>query len=281
MGSADGGRLGIRKVINKGPDADRWNLLIFAEGYKKSDVGAGSKFDQDAQALFTELLTVSPFGEFKSAINLFLVDTWSIDSGAFLPTCGGLPAGPAKRTYFDSSWCNFGRLEYLSVNADAVKLEAATLKPQYDAIIVLVNENSYGGSGDRHVAVCTREVTTRRLVAHELGHAAFKLADEYESSGRVHSTTEPQAANVTVKLTTLKWTKTPGVPIPSRRNQGCAQLMQNPAVPVGAVGAFEGGRNYECNVYRPSLTCMMRDWSSDFCKVCKAEIRARLTPFLP
>lgn len=281
MGSADGGRLGIRKVRNKGPDADRWNLLIFAEGYQQGDVGAGSKFDQDARNLFDELMSISPFSEFKSAINLFCVDTWSIDRGAFLPPCTGQPAGAAKRTYFDSSFCNYGRLEYLSVDADAVKLEAASLNPHYDALIVLVNEDVYGGSGDRNVAVCTRDVPTRRLVAHELGHAAFKLADEYERSGRVHSASEPQAPNVTVTLAPLKWTATSGVAIPTRRNPACGQFTTNAAVPLATVGAFEGGRNFECKVYRPSQACMMRDWTSDFCPVCKKAIRAVLQPYMP
>lgn len=282
MGSADGGVNGITKIVNKGPDGTRWDLLIFAEGYQPADLGNGKKFDKDARALVADLLLVSPFNEFKQAINVFRVDTWSTDKGAWMPPPCGLP-GPPKKTLFDARFCTNGRKEYLTVDTDAVIAMAAAIYPQYEALVVLVNEDQYGGSGDRQVAVCTRKPSTRKLVAHELGHAAFDLADEYEGPG-THGPDEPLAANVTVETRSshLKWKPllTPGVPIPTTLNPVCGTSLTT-TLPASTVGAFEGGRTRQCNVFRPSANCRMRTATAEFCKVCKAEIRARLTPFLP
>jgi IgA Peptidase M64 len=282
MGSSDGGYNGITKIINKGPDGTRWDLLIFAEGYQAADLGNGKKFDKDARALVADLLLVSPFNEFKQAINVFRVDTWSIDKGAWMPPpCG--PPGPPKKTLFNAQFCGGGRKEYLTVNTDAVIEMAAAIYPKYEALVVLVNEDEYGGSGDSHVAVCTRKPTTRKLVAHELAHAAFALDDEYEGPG-THGFEEPLAANATIETrsTHLKWKAllSPGVPIPTTLNPVCGASKTTTLAP-GTVGAFEGGRKLTCNVFRPSVKCRMRDFNSEFCKVCKAEIRARLTKFLP
>jgi hypothetical protein len=282
MGGSNGGYIGITKIIDKGPDGTRWDVLIFAEGYQLADLGNGKKFDKDARALMADLLLVSPFNEFKSAINVFRVDTWSTDKGAWLPPpCG--PPGPPKKTLFDARFCNNNRKEYLTVDTDAVIEMAAAIYPHYEALVVLVNEDEYGGSGDRHVAVCTRKPSTRKLVAHELGHAAFDLADEYEGAG-AHGPDEPLAANVTLEMRSshIKWKPllSPGVPIPTTLNPVCG-ATKTTALPASTVGAFEGGRTRTCRVFRPSINCRMRDWNSDFCKVCKAEIRARLTQFLP
>lgn len=282
MGRTDGGYQGIKKIINKGPDGTRWDLLIFAEGYQAADLGDGRKFDNDARALVADLLLVSPFYEFKSAINVFRVDTWSTEKGAWLPPpCG--PPGPPKKTLFDARFCNGGRKEYLTVDTDAVIEMAVAIYPKYEALVVLVNEDEYGGSGDAGVAVCTRKPSTRKLVAHELGHAAFDLADEYEEPG-VHGNFEPLAANVTIETRSshLKWGAllSPGVPIPTTLNPVCG-ASKTTTLPASTVGAFEGGRKRQCKVFRPSVKCRMRDWNTEFCKVCKAEIRARLTPFLP
>jgi hypothetical protein len=282
MGRADGGFKGITKIVDNGPDGTRWDLLVFAEGYQVGDLGTGRKFDQDVRALIADLARISPFDEFTTAVNVFRVDTWSTDKGAWMPPpCG--PASAPKKTLFDSRFCHNGRKEYLTVDTDWVKEFAANVYPKYEALVVLVNEDEYGGSGDGNVAVCTRKPSTRKLVAHELGHAAFDLADEYEGPG-THPAVEPLAANVTVETiaANLKWKSllTPGAPVPTTRNAVCGACLTT-SLPANTVGAFEGGRTRECNVYRPSVNCRMRDWNSQFGKPCKAEIRARLTPFLP
>jgi IgA Peptidase M64 len=282
MSSAEGEYVRIRKIVDKGPDSARWNLLIFAEGYLQGDLGYNKKFHKDAMALVADLLTVSPFDEFKTAVNVHRVDISSAEKGAWMPPpCGS--AGPPKKTFFDARFCNGGRQEYLTVDTDAVIALAKNIFPEFDALVVLVNEDVYGGSGDFGVAVCTRKPSTRKLVAHELGHSAFALADEYDGPN-VHANEEPAAANVTLETRSahLKWKGllSQGVPIPTTLNATCGASKTTTLGP-GTVGAFEGARTCQCNVFRPSANCRMRDWTAQFCKVCKAEIRARLQPFLP
>jgi hypothetical protein len=282
VGAADGGYDGITKIINRGPDDKRWNLVIFAEGYQRPTAWPGSPFDLHARALHAGLMLIPPFGAFAAAINVHRVDTWSVDSGAKDPTkCGGTGHNP--RTFFDAKFCNYNRREYVTVAHTRVTQLANAICPHWDALLVLVNSTEYGGSEEAHVAVSTLHNNGIYLAAHELGHS-FGLADEYGNTGRHSTALEPAIPNITIQtsMATLKWAgfSNPTVPIPTERPGLCTSRPIRHPVPPGTVGAFEGARSKGCDVYRPQSTCMMRDGVHYFCAVCQHHISARLAEHL-
>lgn len=271
--------VGTTQIVNTGPASKRWDLVIISEGYQSSDL---PQFALDANALKTALLATPPFSLMTAAINVFRIDVASTDSGADEPAaCGG--GGATRDTYLDATFCGNGSLwRYLTVNKNRAKLLANQITPYWDAVIVIVNTPHYGGSALGQVAVCSKHPQTIDIALHELGHV-FGLADEYEEGFGKYTSPEPASVNVTKKTTALKWggQVLPTTAVPTRLNGKC-RTNQGPTgpVPKGVIGALEGAKGYECNIYRPSDACKMRDVSDDFCVICQDHIRAKLATFL-
>lgn len=287
MSTADGTVIGTTQIIDHGSPAKRFNLVLVAEGYQQSEM---AQFAADAQQFTNHLFNTPPFDELQCAINVYRVDVASTDSGADDPVaCGGSGATPA--TYFDASFCNSGIRRLLLVDVGAVQNVVNAQVPQWHQIIVIVNSSIWGGSGGSIAATSTAP-SWENIAIHELGHAVFGFADEYEywegcgiDTDRDNYTGgEPSEPNVTIDTnrTTIKWRNLilATTPIPTTSNANCTQCDPQPSpVPVGTVGVFEGARYYHCGIYRPEFNCMMRNLSP-FCAVCHQSIRRTLSPYL-
>ena len=187
-------------------------------------------------------------------------------------------------TFFDASFCNNGLHRFLQVDSKAVLKAVDAALPEYDAVVVMVNSPLFGGSGEGQVAVCSREARANDIALHELGHAAFDLADEY-SEGKVnHRPIEPSQVNVTIQKTLAKFEmEAVSSPLarrfPRRPTRGAGSTSLT--APAGAgVGTYEGARRFKCRVYRPAYDCKMRNLHHGFCEVCQAHITKLLTPYL-
>lgn len=290
MGSADGQVLRITKTVDNGPDSKRFNLVLVAEGYQQKEIPAF----QNRVARFTNhLLTTKPFDTFKYAINVYRIDVASTDSGADDPrACGG--SGVVCDTYFDASFCNQNIRRFMSVNESLVRSEVEANILDWRQIVVIVNSSRVGGYGGG-IAVTTTSSGWENIALHEIGHSAFRLADEYDywagpnSDGNRRNQyvgAEPVEPNVTMntKWHSIKWGSliVAGTPIPTTTNPDCSKCdSQGSPVTVGTVGAFEGAYNYHCLVYRPDHDCKMRNVTRPFCAVCQDCIRKELQVFPP
>ncbi|MET8777212.1 M64 family metallopeptidase [Nocardia sp. NPDC004654] len=293
MGIGDGSVLGATKILDHGPDSDRWTLVLVAEGYRAAEI---EKFATDAQSFVATLLGTAPFDRLQAALNVYRLDVASTDSGADDPTacCG---TGSVAATYFDASFCNSGARRLLVVDTATVMSTVGADVPAWNMIMVLVNSKVYGGSGGA-VAVFSMAAGAAEIGLHEMGHTAFGLADEYEyylECGRDvgrdrHPTVEPDFPNVTIdsNRATIKWRDLvlAGTPMPTTSNTDCSicDPQSNPRAP-DTVGAYEGANYYHCGVFRPQFDCRMRtvDRCSPrpFCAVCRRRITETLTPLLP
>ncbi|MEV4431102.1 M64 family metallopeptidase [Streptomyces sp. R-07] len=289
MGTGDGTVLGTTLLHNSGPAASRWNLVLLSEGYKSSEM---TQWHTDAQFFVSQLFAMPPFNEpaVQGRINIHRVDVTSTDSGADDPApCGGTGATP--KTYFNATYCSGGLDRLLTADTAIVQGVLKAQVPSWHQAIVVVNNTKYGGSGGA-IAVSSTATNWVTVAAHELGHSAFGLADEYESwagcgSGETgrdsYSGIEPTAPNITLDTgrTTIKWLALvqATTAMPTSKNADCA-LCDPQANPVaaGTIGAFEGAGNYHCGLYRPAFNCMMRNLTP-FCAVCQRVIRRTLLPF--
>lgn len=289
MGTADGRIIGTTKIVDHGSPAERFNLVIVAEGYQDT-VADMAQFANDAQQFVNRLFAAPPFNGLQGAFNVYRVDVVSTDSGADDPTtCGGTGATPA--TYFDGSFCNGGIRRLLQVNIDTVLSVVNAQVPEWHQILVIVNSTDWGGSGGS-IAVTSRALGWENVAIHEIGHAAFGLADEYEywagcgvdTDRDNHPSVEPSEPNVTIdsNRATIKWHDliASTTPMPTTTNANCTQCDSQPnPVPVGTIGAFEGAHYFHCGAFRPEFNCMMRDLGT-FCAACRQRIRETLTPYL-
>lgn len=293
MGSADGTVVGPTKIVDHGPDGERWNLVIVGEGFRSDQQAA---LTAAATAFATTLQATKPFDDAWEGINVHRLDVHSTETGADNPTtCGDgssavAPTGTA-RTYFDAAFCNDGIRRLLTVDAELVVTTVNAQVSGWDAIVVVVNHTEFGGSGGPNVAVYSLAPDAMAVAIHEMGHSAFGLADEYEyyvgcSSGETdrneHPDTEPTQPNVTVNTdrATLKWRHLvdAATALPTLANADCTtcNTAANP-VTAATVGLFEGAHYYHCKAYRPTFDCRMRTTTQTlFCAVCQEAITKQL-----
>jgi len=295
MSIADGSLAGTTRVVDHGPDALRYNLVVLGDGYRTSEI---AKYHADVQNFVAALHATAPFGDLWCGINIHRVDVVSTDSGADDPaTCsdGSAGTGTAPKTYFDSTFCSGGIRRLLTCDSASARNVALSEVPEAHMTMVIVNSAQYGGSGGT-VATFSTHPNAAEIALHEMGHTAFGFADEYEyyagcSTGETghdqYPGGEPVEPNVTVNAdpNTIKWRSVLSSSVealPTTVNANCAQCdpQTNPKS-ASHVGAYSGARYYHCGAYRPSYNCRMRALNNPFCAVCQKAIRDTLAPFLP
>ncbi len=185
---------------------------------------------------------------------------------------------------YSGSWAHC----WLEGGANTESLRQAALEawvPDYDLVVVILNTGGCGGNGLQVVTMASGWDT----MAHEFGHGAGGLADEY-CKGGAWTDGEPGNVNVTVNtnLGTLKWRKfvNPSTPIPTgtfTSGTGCSGYTAGvkPATWSDSddAGLFEGGKTKSDNIYRPVVNCRMRGNSPPYCPVCFTEMKRRQDTF--
>lgn len=270
MSQDDGSVLGVEKIVDSGPDHQRWNLVFAGDGYTAGEIG---KFRADVDRIWQVIRATAPFDEYLAAINVHCVDVVSAESGAKDPATGEAP-----RTFFDATfgtvWNGAPLARLLTVDEGLALFTVQAQVPPAHAPVIVVNSARYGGSGTSQLAVCSAEQQSPQIAIHELGHSAVHLADEYAEPGGVASGPEPTEDNVTRDPQAIgKWAELipPGTPLPTPLSPG------DDGPPIGT---YEGARYFTEGMYRPSPTCFMNAFDP-FCPVCSAEIRAVLETYMP
>jgi hypothetical protein len=249
-------------IITNGPAANRINLVVLSEGYQTNQLG---KFLIDATNEVNNLLSTPPYQEYRSYFNAFAISIASVDSGSDHPS-----AGVFKNTYFNSSYDTFGLSELLTIppndrdanynNGEGKVINLLTnLVPEYDLVMLLVNDLQYGGSGGS-ILISSLHVDSAEIVRHESGHAFAGLADEYGDPFPGSVPVEKPNATAQTNRTLVKWNAwiLPTTPLPTPEDPTNAQV----------VGLFEGAEYQFTGWYRPRLDCKMRTLGVPFCEIC-------------
>ncbi|HRQ65088.1 MAG TPA: M64 family metallopeptidase [Xanthomonadaceae bacterium] len=288
---------GASRVVGKrmaGPPGNRLDLLIMGDGYVAGQEGLFNALADEVEA---EFFGVSPMREYAGLVNLSRLFTPSAQMGADHPpyiAATGNCTHPqccfdasaqhdflAPRfvdTAFDATFCAGWQIHRaLGINVGKV-LAAASAVPDWDVIMVLVNDPVYGGLGYMRspdgsmpgIAIGSATDGAVQLMMHELGHSLIGLGDEYAinianpgppyCSDRGgdrpcmdnHTDVDDPAA--------VKWRAwfEPGIPVPSPSS-------------ARGVGLFEGVIQYPQGLYRPTFTaCLMHSTAfRDLCPVCR------------
>ena len=92
--SSDGYISGTVKVVDHGPNSQRYNIVILGDGYRASELG---KYATDVQTFIDTLRATAPYNDLFCGINIHRVDVVSTDSGADDPgTCGDGSTGSGR-----------------------------------------------------------------------------------------------------------------------------------------------------------------------------------------
>ena len=279
----EGSLASVSATAVTGPSSNRVDLLIVGDGFTAVE---RSTFETVAQQTADEFFSISPYVDYRGFVNVTSLFVPSAESGAdhppFQPGCGsaaccGDPAaltdpraGRFVDTAFDGRFCVAGVHRLAAV--DPVKvLVAAAAAPQWDQILVILNDPVLGGSGGQF-AVFSLALEALSIGRHEYGHSFTRLADEYAHAvpgyARCSDLSGPACeSNVTdeTNRSRLKWERwiDPETPVPTPEGRA-------------GVGLFEGARYLAQGMYRPQSSCLMRSLEAGFCTVCKEAYVRRL-----
>ncbi|MBK8022250.1 MAG: hypothetical protein IPK19_12670 [Chloroflexi bacterium] len=270
---------------DSGPSANRVDLLLMGDGYTAAQQ---TLFESHVADFASQFFNISPYSDYRNFVKLTSLFTASPQSGAdhppYNPTCNnanptqptccrdsGASSDPLAGTFvataFDSTYCAFN-IHRLLVTNYAKVLAAAASAPNWNEIIVLVNDPTYGGSGGAFSVVSAHSLSVQ-IAQHEYGHTFAGLADEYESAypgypacsdtdANVYNDCEPNVTNQTVRES-IKWTRwiEPSTPV-----------VTPPTSPyLDDIGLFQGARYLTSGMYRPGYNCLMRTLGTPLCAV--------------
>jgi IgA Peptidase M64 len=252
-------------VLDSGPLSNRLDLLIMGDGYTAAQ---RANFITDATNLANSFLNVAPYRDFKQLINVHWLFVPSNQSGADKPACAETPGSAVITvdTAFDASFCVSGIRRLVTV--DGVKVaNAAAAMPGWDAIMVIVNDTEYGGSGGTR-SVVTKAAAAVEIAQHEFGHSFSRLADEYSTAYPGYPPCSDVAGTAACQVNVtdqtdralVKWNAwiANTTPIPT---------TQAVAGDTRAAGLWEGARYLEQGMYRQCFNGAMRSLGAPFCKV--------------
>lgn len=241
---------------------NRINLLFLGDGYTIGQQHIYNQHVDNAVKYMQQFEPYLSYADFLSVDRLFIS---SPESGADKPASCFSPSSFADTT-FDASYCTNNIKRLLTVDYSKVYAAAAG-NPNWDEIVVIVNDEEYGGSGGSFPVISTNTLATDVFI-HEYGHSFTHLADEYTSPYPGYSACSdingPACeANVTdvTDRSDLKWNYfiAQSTPVPTPVDSGYNNLT----------GLFEGARYLETGMYRPKHVCNMRNLGAEFCNVCR------------
>jgi hypothetical protein len=252
------------QIRNTGPRGNRINIVILSEGYTSAELT--SKFPGDAVTKMNGFLNSEPYKEYAPYLNVFTIAIASAQSGSDHPS-----RGEFKNTYFNSTYDSFGQDRLVTIPPNDIdgnfangqgKVDAllAQFAPDYDQVLMVVNDTDYGGSGGPVSIASVNQFATEILI-HEIGHTFADLADEYEiDAPQITPVEKPNVTQQTARAL-IKWNIwiLPGTPVPTPKNTALYGTV---------IGLFEGANYRPAGWYRPKIDCKMRILDVPFCSVC-------------
>jgi len=241
---------GVAELIqDAGPSDERLDMVFLGDGYTEDQL---SDYADDVDRMTSYLLSIEPYGAYADLFNIWRIDVVSNQTGASHFDQG------QNETRDTALGCYYGcgGIDRLTCCDDgAVMSLVGDLVPGADGIMVLINDQTYGGSGGFNYATSyIGDDYGPEVAAHELGHSLIGLWDEYGYGGSgsgdgPNCSSDPDGA----------WDSWKG---------------------VNGVDAYP-----ECswsNLYRPTNTnCMMNTLQDDYCPVCRQEAVLEMYRRLP
>lgn len=242
-------------TLDSGDSANRIDILLLGDGYTQSEM---SLWESDAEAALFGFLEEPPYNSYRSYFNAHRIDTVSNESGASHPE-NGIEKDTAFGSFYNCAdiqqlLCVDSALVYGAVNALAGPGQA-------DIIIIIVNDEEYGGAGYSEgvtggFAVSSSHGDAVRIMLHEIGHSFGRLADEYDdplptTTSDCADTTETTPVNVNplASFDEIKW----------KHWIDTVVTIPTPYISDTHIPGLYAGSNYCKELYRPTPSSAMRN----------------------
>ncbi len=207
----------IFEPLKNGSPHRKVDLVFLGEGYTAAEE---RKFKNDVERFMRIFFSQEPYRSLQDRFNIYGVLKPSAESGCDEPS-----HGVWRQTALGCSFDSFGSERYLLTEDNRRVRDIAAAVP-YDAIMIMVNHQRYGGGGiyNLYCTFTTDNQWHEYLMLHEFGHSFTGLADEYYTSQVAYNEfyprgVEPVEPNITALLDPkqLKWKHlvTPRLEIPT------------------------------------------------------------------
>jgi hypothetical protein len=241
-------------IVSNGSPSNRVDIAVMGDGYTGAEM---SKYRSDVEQFIRLVFEQEPYREYGRYFNVHRIDLVSEQSGADHPERNSFVNTALNATYgcadLQRLIClDFGRVANIANNSLA--------PTQHDIVLVLVNDEEYGGSGGQ-IAIASIHPLAVEIILHEVGHSFALLADEYGGSICTdNSQVEPFYPNITrtTDRASIKWghwidpsTQTPTL------------TFTFDSIP----GLYEGGLFCNNVYYRPTFDSKMRSVNRPFDQV--------------
>ena len=185
----------VYEAYLSGASASCLDIVILPEGYTQNEM---DRFRKDCEVFARELISYSPYSEYKDKINIRGVLAPSAESGTDQPA-----KNIWKNTLLNSRFSTFG-LDRYCMTHDFKTIRNIASNAPYDQIYILVNSSDYGGGSifNHYSLSVNSNASAGKIFIHELGHGFAGLADEYFNTEIAYNdfynlSVEPWEANIT------------------------------------------------------------------------------------
>ena len=228
------------------------DLVLTGDGFTAEQQG---KLAEEAAQFVAKFFNEPTVAVHRDFWNIHFAPAISAEAGAINGIGGQTSLDTVFNSYFNCS--NIERL--LCVNISKLLSFTWQRVPQYEQILVIVNDLKYGGAGYWGAGVATFSMapTAKEIAIHELGHSFANLADEYEY-GDCSNDVEFSPVNITIES------------VPARAKWKYWYTDPNniatdaAAAPSQVVGHFLGGGYCQQGVWRPTSDSVMRSNGQPF-----------------
>jgi IgA Peptidase M64 len=261
----------ITTIRNNGDSANRVDVIILGDGYAVNEL---AKYAFDVESFVQGLFAQEPFTDYQRYFNVHRIDLISNQSGADHPE---RTPSVLRDTALDATYNCAGIQRLICVNMSKVNdvLSRSVPSDQREVILVIVNDDEYGGSGGA-IAVSSTNSAAVEIVLHELGHSFGLLADEYtDTPPACNNFLEPPEPNVTKETSRnlIKWNRgggppngwiDPSTPVPTN------------SIAAGLPGLYQGAKYCTAGLYRPTFNSKMRSLDVPFEQINSEQLVKRI-----
>jgi hypothetical protein len=207
----------VFSILKNGTPQNKIDVAFIAEGYTQKQE---NEFKKDMKKFLEVFFSQEPYRSRKKYFNIYGVFKASAESGIDEPRFNLY-----KNTVLNATFNSLGSERYL-LTEDNKRLRDIAAHAPYDALVIMVNHNRYGGGGIYNLfcTFTTKNQWASYLLLHEFGHSFAGLADEYYTSSTAYNEfyplgIEPNEPNITALLNapSVKWQHllTPGIELPT------------------------------------------------------------------
>jgi hypothetical protein len=175
-----------------GSSEHRFDIVVLGDGYTSSEL---EKFRDDARRFWQEAQVIEPLQTFRDRINVWMIPTPSVDGQIGESSSANTPYG---------CYYNCDGVERAICCDPARVADHASLVPSYEGVLVIVNDDRWGGAARPNYATTYRGPWLGAVGIHEMGHQAILLGDEY-SYGVTGTPTWGPIPNCSLSPTTTPW----------------------------------------------------------------------------